>query len=68
MGRKGKGQSEGVGALLRAEKRVGTPRALACAGPMARGELIPDELALEVLSRAGGPTLRVRARVRVRLS
>ena len=40
----------GVGALLRAEKRVGTPRALACAATMARGELIPDELALEVLS------------------
>lgn len=40
----------GVGALLRAEKRVGTPRALACAATMARGELIPDELALEVLT------------------
>ena len=39
----------GVGALLRAEQRVGTPRARACAAIMARGELLPDTLALEVL-------------------
>ena len=40
----------GVGALLRAEQRVGTPRAKAAAAVMARGELLPDTLALEVLT------------------
>lgn len=43
----------GVGALLRAELRVGTPRARAAAAVMARGELLPDTLALEVLLGLG---------------
>ena len=50
----------GVGALLRAEQRVGTPRARACAEVMARGELLPDTLALEVrlgrLTNSPNPT------------
>jgi len=39
----------GVGQLLRSEQRAGTARAAAAAEAMAGGQLLPDELALEVL-------------------
>jgi len=47
----------GVGALLRGESRAGRPRGLAASRAMAAGELLPDELVLQVLQeRLGGNT------------
>ena len=47
----------GIGALLRGEARAERPRALAASRAMAAGELLPDELVLQVLNeRVGGGT------------
>jgi len=47
----------GVGALLRGEIRVGRPRGIAASLAMAAGELLPDDLVLQMLKeRLGGNT------------